>query len=79
MTENTNLEVLTRDVFLKHGFEDYGHGFKKDNVFIYSPGSPSSDYGFGVKGIGLIRSIKYLHQLKNLWFALFETHLTTIS
>lgn len=70
--------ALSNELIEKSGFEKrilntampIYSGYYKEPFFIYLPGSPSSDYGFGIKGIGLIRSIKYVHELQNLAFIL---------
>lgn len=54
-------------------------GFKKDNrssrfyktpFFIYAPGSPISSFAFGIIGRGRITTMKYVHQLQNIYFAI---------
>ena len=62
---------LTGDKIKKCGFDNSKTStYRKGLFFIYPPGSPESDFGFGVKGIGLIRSIKYIHELQNICFIL---------
>lgn len=75
MTQETDVP-LSVEILENVGFKNIGSGYYNKDLFVYLPGSPQSDYGFGIKGIGFIRSIKYLHQLENLHYAIYDEPLT---
>lgn len=62
--------LINQEIIDKCGFVKKGNARYLDGFFIYMPGSSSSDFGFGFKGIGLIKSVKYLHELQNIYFIL---------
>lgn len=68
--DNVDPIKLTVDIIESSGFKKQQSGYYKDPFFIYLPGGSSSNYGFGVKGSGVTRSIKYVHELQNVFFIL---------
>jgi hypothetical protein len=66
---------ITKYLLISAGFERRGSGYYLDPFYIYLPGSPQSDYGFGIKGVGLVRSVKYMEQIGRLYFALIDKKL----
>lgn len=71
---------LTEEILLKCGFEKYSEGnFVLGNFILsYLTTDENFEFEYKVSGIDswLLKDIKYLHQLQNLYFALTNEELT---